>query len=76
MWVHNTETLELCYFNAPEDVPGGYAILSHVWDKAGEQSFQKFQAIWAEHERNKKTMPPGIADGASILACDTTRIDV
>ena len=53
MWLHNTTTLELRYFNGPEDVPGGYAILSHVWDKVGEQSFQEFQAIWAEYKKTR-----------------------
>ena len=49
MWLHNTATLELRYFNSPEDVPGGYAILSHVWDPAGEQTFQEVQAIWTNY---------------------------
>ncbi|KAI0644527.1 hypothetical protein C8Q79DRAFT_1001855 [Trametes meyenii] len=38
MWLLSTECPELKGFGCPEDVPGGYAILSHVWlDK--EQSF-------------------------------------
>ena len=68
MWLHNTATLELCRFNTPEEVPGGYAILSHVWDAAGEQDFQEFQAIWAEHKLNKKTARSDVDDGASVSA--------
>ena len=43
MWLLNTQTAELKYFNRPEDVPGrGYAILSHVWgDMTQEDTFQK-----------------------------------
>ncbi|KAI0692865.1 hypothetical protein C8T65DRAFT_617430 [Cerioporus squamosus] len=43
MWLLSTDRAELQYFNSPESVPGGYAILSHVWD-AEEQSFQQTQA--------------------------------
>lgn len=66
MWLHNTATLELRRFNTPEEVPGGYAILSHVWDAAGEQDFQEFQAIWAEHKFNKKKVHSDVADGALV----------
>ena len=31
MWLLNTHTAELKFFAGPEHVPGGYAILSHVW---------------------------------------------
>ena len=31
MWLLNTHTAELKFFARPGDVPGGYAILSHVW---------------------------------------------
>ncbi|RDX43425.1 hypothetical protein OH76DRAFT_1204880 [Lentinus brumalis] len=43
MWLLSTDRAELQYFNSPESVPGGYAILSHVWDTE-EQSFQQTQA--------------------------------
>ena len=33
MWLLNTVTKELRSFTSPADVPGGYAILSHVWDE-------------------------------------------
>ena len=51
MWLHDTETSEIRYFNTPEDVPGGYAILSHVWDQRGEQTFQDIQAIWVDYRK-------------------------
>ena len=44
MWLLNTSSAELTYFNSPEDVPGGYAILSHVWD-TDETTYQEIQAI-------------------------------
>ena len=39
MWLLSTDRAELRFFVSAESVPGGYAILSHVWD-ATEQSFQ------------------------------------
>ena len=39
MWLLNTSTAEQQFFADPKDVPGGYAILSHVWNK-DEDSFQ------------------------------------
>ena len=39
MWLLSTHRAELHYFPDPEDVSGGYAILSHTWDKK-ETSFQ------------------------------------
>ena len=44
MWLLSTERAELHYFNEPGDVPGGYAILSHVWGE-NEQSFQGTQEL-------------------------------
>ena len=46
MWLLNTARAELEFFPDPENVPGGYAILSHVWDKH-EDSFQDIQALRA-----------------------------
>ena len=68
MWPHNTASLELRHFNTPEEVPGGYAILSHVWDAAGEQNFQEFQAIWAEHKLDKKTVRSDVFNGGCVGA--------
>ena len=42
MWLLNTSTAEQKFFPGPEDVPGGYAILSHVWNEE-EDSFQAVQ---------------------------------
>ncbi|RPD57978.1 hypothetical protein L226DRAFT_538926 [Lentinus tigrinus ALCF2SS1-7] len=42
MWLLSTDRAELHHFTSPESVPGGYAILSHVWD-GEEQSFQQTQ---------------------------------
>ena len=47
MWVLSTDRAELYFFVSPEDVPGGYAILSHVWDQ-GEQTFQDLWSIRTE----------------------------
>ena len=44
MWLLSTNRAELHYFVSPESVFGGYAILSHVWDKK-EQSFQDLEAL-------------------------------
>ncbi|KAI0702702.1 hypothetical protein C8Q76DRAFT_802296 [Earliella scabrosa] len=46
MWLLSTDRAELKSFVSPEDVPGGYAILSHVWGE-NEQSFQDTQALYA-----------------------------
>ena len=47
MWLLSTKKLRLAYFSSPEDVQGGYAILSHVW-RPQEQSFQTINAFVAE----------------------------
>ena len=44
MWLLNTHTAELHYFVSPETIPGGYAILSHVWSSK-EDTFQDLQSI-------------------------------
>ena len=44
MWLLSTNRAELHNFHSPEDVPGGYAILSHVWD-VREQTFQEIQQL-------------------------------
>ncbi|RPD78549.1 HET-domain-containing protein [Lentinus tigrinus ALCF2SS1-7] len=49
MWVLSTNRAELHFFPSPEEVPDGYAALSHVWNKPGdgppEQSFQDLRKI-------------------------------
>ena len=47
MWLLNTARAELMFFPTPESVPGGYAILSHVWGK-DEQTFQDLRALHAQ----------------------------
>ncbi|KAI0687941.1 heterokaryon incompatibility protein-domain-containing protein [Cerioporus squamosus] len=42
MWLLSTENLRLVYFHTPDVVPGGYAVLSHVWQDP-EQSFADIQ---------------------------------
>ena len=44
MWLLSTDRAELRFFNEPDSVPGGYAILSHVWSQH-EQSFQDTQEL-------------------------------
>ena len=51
MWLLSTDRAELHSFASPEQVPDGYAILSHVWD-AKEQSFQDLQSIRKKCARN------------------------
>ncbi|TBU45947.1 hypothetical protein BD309DRAFT_889459 [Dichomitus squalens] len=44
MWLLSTDRAELHLHNNPEDVPGGYAILSHVWDTR-EQTYQDIRQL-------------------------------
>ena len=53
MWVLSTNRAELRCFSSPEEVPDGYAALSHFWDKDnGEQSFQDVQRIIEDCKRD------------------------
>ncbi|KAI0702584.1 heterokaryon incompatibility protein-domain-containing protein [Earliella scabrosa] len=46
MWVIETPTLLLHEFTSPERVPGGYAILSHVWEPEDKEwTFQKVNQL-------------------------------
>ena len=47
MWLLSTDRAELHHFPSPEAVPGGYAILSHVWGQE-EQTFQDVQRVRSE----------------------------
>ncbi|PIL26188.1 hypothetical protein GSI_11943 [Ganoderma sinense ZZ0214-1] len=50
MWLLSTDRAELHFFATPQDVPDGYAILSHVWDMDGpEQSFQDTELLAAKY---------------------------
>ncbi|KAH9910402.1 heterokaryon incompatibility protein-domain-containing protein [Epithele typhae] len=44
MWLLSTDRAELHYFISPEAVPGGYAILSHVWTN-DETQFHDLRAV-------------------------------
>ena len=49
MWLLSTDRAELKFFTAPENVPAGYSILSHVWDEH-EDTFQDLQTLRKECE--------------------------
>ena len=53
MWLLSTRRAELYEFSSPEAVPGGYAILSHTWDKE-EQSFEAVRAIQDQCKSTRK----------------------
>ncbi|KAI0716533.1 hypothetical protein C8Q76DRAFT_410889 [Earliella scabrosa] len=55
----DTYTLQFHWVNNPADAT--YMILSHVWDKKGEQSFQDLQRIQADVPRDLKS---GAGEGA------------
>ena len=44
MWLLSTDRAELHSFHSPDIIPGGYAILSHVWGE-NEQTFQEIQQL-------------------------------
>ena len=48
MWLLSTNGLQLVHFHSPDVVPGGYAILSHVWQGA-EQSFSDIQLLISQN---------------------------
>ncbi|KAI0335943.1 HET-domain-containing protein [Cubamyces sp. BRFM 1775] len=50
MWLIRTDNFALQQVNNPENI--SYAILSHVWDIGGEQSFQDIQKIHEEERRH------------------------
>jgi hypothetical protein len=66
MWLLSTDRAELKYFNSPEDVPEGYAILSHVWGD-DEKNFQFMQALQKE-TRDDNSSPRDRA-GPKIRCC-------
>ena len=65
MWLLNTARAELKFFATPESVSGGYAVLSHVWDKQ-ETTFQEIQALRVRSAQTL-TRRPSNSDGASSL---------
>ena len=57
MWVLSTDRAELHFFPDPEQVPGGYAALSHVWDQGMEQTFQDIRRIQQYCKRDPGVNP-------------------
>ena len=60
MWLLSTDRAELHYYVSPEEVPDGYAILSHVWDKK-EHTFQEINALRTRCE-GTETSPRDLLD--------------
>ena len=57
MWLLTTKSAQLRFFARPEDVPGGYAILSHVWGSPSEEdTFQQVQDAAKRCEDNANVM--------------------
>ena len=74
MWLLNTSTANLVLFAAPEAVPGGYAILSHVWRTNGEEdTFQKIRMRSAA-TGGRRTLNPGLSK--LDIGCDASTLDV
>ncbi|PIL26286.1 hypothetical protein GSI_12042 [Ganoderma sinense ZZ0214-1] len=63
-----TDRAELHYFHGPENVPGGYAILSHVWE-GQEQTFKEIQDLRAECAKSGQN-PRDLAS-PKVRACCT-----
>ncbi|KAI0353230.1 HET-domain-containing protein [Trametes cingulata] len=55
MWLLNTTTYQLYFVQDPSNA--GYAILSHVWNRAGEQTFQDLRAIHSSARRTFQQAP-------------------
>ena len=68
MWLLSTDRAELHYFHGPENVPGGYAILSHVWE-GQEQTFQEIQDLRAKCAKSGQN-PRDLAS-PKVRACCT-----
>ena len=79
MWLLNTHTAKLKFFPSPEAVPGGYAILSHVWGnpappwdiKKGRDEEDTFQKVQRAFEECRESVP----NAANILASATPSDD-
>ena len=55
MWLLRTSTGELEHFDSPDNVKGGYAILSHVWQQP-EMTFQELQALRLQPSSSQDTL--------------------
>ena len=85
MWLLNTATKKLQYFNSGEEVPGGYAILSHTWGdeevsfdeiqnegSALKRGYNKIEYVCAQAQREGLTH--AWVDTCMYLRRDTTKI--
>ncbi|TBU45283.1 hypothetical protein BD309DRAFT_918148 [Dichomitus squalens] len=67
MWLLCTGRAELHHFDRPDEVEGGYAILSHVWD-SDEKSFQDMQDLRKRCEADG-TVPRDLASEKIRESC-------
>ena len=75
MWLLHTRTATLRCFNKPEDVPGGYAILSHVWgDESEEDTFQKVQDAAKQCEPTARWTAASTPNDILPSGCITDRV--
>ena len=79
MWLLNTVTRKLHYFNSEEEVPGGYAILSHTWGD-GEVSFDEVDhhafARKEGHTKIRYTCTQALEDGCTYAWVDTCQLRI
>ncbi|KAI1795382.1 HET-domain-containing protein [Ganoderma leucocontextum] len=68
MWLLSTDRAELHWFHDPEGVPGGYAILSHVWE-GQEQTFKEIQDLRAKCAKSDQN--PRDFASPKVRACCT-----
>ena len=59
MWLLNTSTAEQKFFADPNDVPGGYAILSHVWDSEEDNFKSVRKAVEKAQDKANQALPRG-----------------
>ena len=69
MWLLRTDLSELRPFTDTALVDGGYAILSHVWDPAGEQTFQEVQAIWTKYNTWPRFLRQYVFGALTFVKC-------
>ena len=67
MWLLNTSTLQRKFFHSPESVPGGYAIVSHVWGEKETifQHIEPFPDELSEAVTTSLAESPTISHGAA-----------
>ena len=74
MWLLNAATRRLEHFNSEDEVPGGYAILSHTWGPH-EVTFDQVQCKDAftkqGYEKINPTCRQALEDGLKYVWMDT-----